>query len=407
MGLTLSVHLSKNFYVTGVDGNHEIVSSLSNGKPGFFEEGLDRSLEEAILRKRIDFTDSIPAGSYFAVVITVGTPLVNGGLSEDDLFEVMNQINELGVEAALIVLRSTVSVGTTARLQKEFPRYLITYCPERTIEGKALHELTSLPQLIGADSEESRRLASDLFRECGVSEIVETKGSREAEFAKLASNTYRDSVFALANEMALAATVLGVDAINAISSANQNYSRSNIPFPGPSGGPCLTKDPHMLAGVGDWPSPIRESRALNSSLVSRFLNLKKDVISSSFNPKGRKIVLILGLSFKGNPITSDTRGSSVPEISDWLRTNLNDVEIIGYDPHVTDTNPHDLGLDRISLDLSLESPSLVIIQHNGSWLKSEMESLGRRQGSVNLVVDFWDVSPQGPDIGFRRIALGR
>ena len=163
----------------------------------------------------------------------------------------------------------------------------------------------------------------------------------------------------------------------------------------------------MLAGHGDWPSPIRESRALNSTLANHFLNLKKHQIASALNPEGRKSVLILGLSFKGNPTTSDTRGSSVPTISDWLRRNFSDVEIIGYDPHVTEANPHELGLDRISVDLAIERPRLVIIQHNGSWVKSEMESRRQWQGSVQLVVDFWDVHDRIPGMGFRSVVLGR
>ena len=73
-------------------------------------------------------------------------------------------------------------------------------------------------------------------------------GSLEAgEMCKLLDNTYRDTVFAYANQMATLSEKLGLNLNELISKVNLGYGRNKIPFPSPGvGGPCLSKDPYIL-----------------------------------------------------------------------------------------------------------------------------------------------------------------
>src|SRR5699024_11583227 len=122
----------------------------------------------------------------------------------------------------------------------------LAMAPERTVEGMAMAELTTLPQIIGGRDEASLAAASDLFGTLGV-EIVPVASPKEAEFAKLVSNTWRDLQFAFANELAYVADLAGVDVYRVIEAAGHNYDRLNLALPGPVAGPCLDKDDYILA----------------------------------------------------------------------------------------------------------------------------------------------------------------
>ena len=78
--------------------------------------------------------------------------------------------------------------------------------------------------------------------------VVRMSSPTAAEFAKLVDNTYRNTMFAFANEVAMVATQLGLDSCEVIHAANYEYPRSHIPLPGPVSDYCLGKDPYTFAG---------------------------------------------------------------------------------------------------------------------------------------------------------------
>ena len=64
---------------------------------------------------------------------------------------------------------------------------------------------------------------------------------------KLLDNTYRDTVFAYSNQMAMLSEKLGLNLSKLVDKVNIGYERNKIPKPSPGvGGPCLTKDPYIL-----------------------------------------------------------------------------------------------------------------------------------------------------------------
>ena len=106
--------------------------------------------------------------------------------------------------------------------------FYLSFCPERTAEGVALHELQTLPQVIGSMS----KLGLDdaiKFWSRNAGSVVVADSLEEAELVKLANNTYRDVSFAFANELALLANKYNIDANHLISIANDGYS-SDIKF---------------------------------------------------------------------------------------------------------------------------------------------------------------------------------
>ena len=149
-----------------------------------------------------------------------------------------------------IILRSTVKIGTTRNLVKKILdqkkiRYDISFCPERTIEGKALEELRYLPQIISGDNKNAIIKSRNLFTKV-TNKVVNVSSLEAAEMIKLVDNMQRDVKFSISNEVALMCQNKNLD-VNEIIRKGKNLIRDNLFDPGPVGGPCLEKDTYILS----------------------------------------------------------------------------------------------------------------------------------------------------------------
>ena len=137
---------------------------------------------------------------------------------------------------ALIIFRSTMKVGVTRFVIKPYLKvikeFLLAVCPERTLEGNALQELRSLPQIIGGFDDKSAERASIIFRK-NTNKIVIVSSPETAEVMKLVDNTYRDVNFAFGNEVAkLCNEIEGVNSSEVIRLGKMGYERTNVALPG-------------------------------------------------------------------------------------------------------------------------------------------------------------------------------
>jgi UDP-N-acetyl-D-mannosaminuronic acid dehydrogenase len=335
VGLTLGVAAAaKGIDVYGVETNQHIKDCLKKNKAHFYEPGLDNLIKRTN-NKTLHVVDNFPKDViYDAFIITVGTPLkkVNGKKQEEPNFEYIKSALEGTLKdvydgSQLIVLRSTVSVGTTRNVVLPFladmcgkpqEEILVSMCPERTLEGKAVDELSNLPQVISGNNKESVEIAQRLFRimtPC----VVEAKTLEEAELIKLYCNVYRDMTFAIGNAFCMAAQEFGVDGVSAIEHANYGYARSNIAKPGFVAGPCLEKDAYIL--INNMPECdsrnfILAARKFNESLEDIVVRWVREKVGE---PSDDKVIALSGMAFKGQPETSDLRGSSSVYIAEKLK----------------------------------------------------------------------------------------
>ena len=177
-------------------------------------------------------SDQIPKDEISAFIVCVGTP-IDKKTKMPVLDYIVRSVNDVAnsiSDGALVVLRSTVPVGTTRKivkgiLDKSGKRYSLAFCPERTAEGAALTELKQLPQVIGGIDEESVDRALDIFRKVTPT-TIQVSSLEASEMVKLLDNTYRDVNFSYANEVALICDSFNIDAIRLISAANEGYRRS-------------------------------------------------------------------------------------------------------------------------------------------------------------------------------------
>ena len=186
------------------------------------------------------------------VVVVIGTPV-------DEFLEPSMTVFERAVDqiaphlraGALVVLRSTVYPGTTeyvaGHLAERGCRADVVFCPERIAEGHALEELETLPQIIGRGHRRRGRAGRRAVRAGSLRSVVRTS-TREAELAKLLTNTWRYMKFAVANQFLMIAHQAGVDYTNVLRAIREDYPRAqDLPGPGFAAGPCLFKDAMQLA----------------------------------------------------------------------------------------------------------------------------------------------------------------
>jgi UDP-N-acetyl-D-mannosaminuronic acid dehydrogenase len=126
----------------------------------------------------------------------------------------------------------------------------VVFCPERIAEGRAMVELFTLPQIVGASSPSGAARAERLFRLL-TDEIIHLQPT-EAELAKLFTNAWRYIKFATANQFFLIANDCGLDFERIRSAITQNYPRAaDLPPAGFAAGPCLFKDTMQLAAFNN------------------------------------------------------------------------------------------------------------------------------------------------------------
>jgi UDP-N-acetyl-D-mannosaminuronic acid dehydrogenase len=416
VGLTLAAALcDRDFEVQGIEINPVVLASLAEGTAHFFEVGLDRVIQRGLRNSRLQFSPTIPVNREFDVyIITVGTPLGENGPRMDMVESVTRDIANHMRDGAMVLLRSTVKLGTSLDVVKPIldasgKRYELAMCPERTIEGKALTELFMLPQIVGGHTKEATVRASNIFRRLTPT-IIAVSDLRTAEIIKLLDNSYRDLFFAFGNEVALMCESAGISAREVISAANMGYERTNIAKPGFVGGPCLEKDPHILihslAPGGFVPNLIRTGRLLNESLVDHVLDFVRARL-----PRDRKpVISLLGLAFKGRPDTDDLRGSTALLMIERIREQLPDATLRGQDYVVKSEQIAKLGIEPVSDTEAFQGADAALIMNNNHRYSTlDIETVARTMNRPGLVFDAWAVFSPKVDLpeGVKLHVLGQ
>lgn len=393
VGLTLGVALARSgIKVHGVEINNDVINSLDNFQAHFSEKGLNQILQNTIKSNALTYSKEIPKSKKFSYyIITVGTPLNEEGLPRTDMIErSAAQISKHMDDNSVVILRSTVVLGTTREtiepiLKRSKKKYMLAMCPERTLEGRALEELSNLPQIIGADNVQTAQKCSELFQNITPKTTI-VSSWETAELIKLVDNTSRDLSFAFSNEIAKISSLFGVDVYEVINKGKADYSRTNLPLPGPVGGPCLEKDPHILSYSSkkkNFHPPITNaSRQINEDQVRDIAVILKNRLN---NELSQSKVLFCGLAFKGIPETDDLRGSMGIKLIDEFQNCKN---IYVYDPVVKKITAEKYGKffdfqQEQSFDL------ILLLNNHPKFNEIGYENLSKNLSKDGFIFDFW------------------
>ncbi len=372
-----AVTANAGFRVVGVDVREEVVKAVSEGRPPFYEPGLSNALRRAVRAERLSATISFEEAvkESDVVIVTVGTPVTEEG--EVDLSQLERACESIGKHLSpgkLVVIKSTVPPGTTEGIVREILEkssglqagidFALAYSPERMAEGKALRELTNLPEIIAGIDDVSTALAESFVKSLGV-RAIRLSSPRAAEIAKLASNLWIDLSIALANQLALLCEKFGIDVHEVIKAANtlpRGASYVNILLPGLVGGSCLTKDPYFAAKlaekVGVRSELIVAARKLNEGMYLHIIRLVQDALQEAGKKLAGSKVAVLGLAYKGE--TSDTRASqAISIIRELKRLGAN---VVAYDPYV-EKAPPDVKMSDLKGTLDQADCIIVATEH--------------------------------------------
>ena len=404
VGLTLAVVMAEvGFDVQGVEIRDDIVRGLAQGKPHFHEPGLAGRLARVIKSGRLLVSQHIPADLDASVyVVTVGTPLdAAGKVRVDMVVNVVREIAKYLKDDDMVVMRSTVELGTTRSVVKPLldatgKSYDLVFCPERTLEGQALRELRELPQIVGGHDRDARIRAAQVFQFLTPT-VVQVSSLETAELVKLIDNGQRDVHFGLSNEVARIADAIGVSAVEVIRAGKLGYPRTNLPMPGPVGGPCLEKDSYILANglrdLGISPEIIVAARRTNERQPGEVIAQLHKLCCRFTDFPGAPAIALAGVAFKGRPETDDLRGTMAKPILAMLRKFFPGARFRGYDAVVaTHTIREAFGIDPVvSVDDAFAGSNLVVIANNHPCFeRMPLSPLADTMERPGVIFDFWN-----------------
>jgi len=353
VGLPLSLAFADAGLRVGIyDTDQATLDRIAAGEMPFMETGAEDLLRRILPTGRLEFgTDGAMIERTDQLVVVIGTPVDEFLGPSMTIFEhAVMQIAPHLRDGALVALRSTVYPGTTAYVRQHLAAAGCTvdvaFCPERIAEGHALEELHTLPQIIGADDDAAADRAAALFNVL-VSKTIRTS-TKEAELAKLFTNTWRYMKFAVANQFFMISDQAGVDFTNVLRAIREDYPRAaDLPGPGFAAGPCLFKDAMQLAAFTSDHFPMGQAAMqVNEGLPAYIVS----ALERRYGGLQGKTVGILGMAFKAE--SDDPRAS----LSYKLRKLLGwaGARVLATDPYVQD--------DRlVPLDCVLDESDILVL----------------------------------------------
>ncbi|CUH96763.1 hypothetical protein P22_2874 [Propionispora sp. 2/2-37] len=334
VGLPLSITLAdRGKKVIVYDISTQAVNAVRQGTMPFHEEGADEVLQKVLADGTLKLSDSPEVISNSKIVIMIiGTP-VDEHLNPK--FQVMvdsvNQFISYFRNGQTLVLRSTVYPGISERINDWLREAGLTmnvcFCPERILEGKAMTELYSLPQIISSFTPEGLQECRNLFGLL-TDELVEVHPT-EAELAKLFTNVWRYIKFAVANQFYMIANDYNLDFYNVYHAVTHKYDRAkDLPRAGFAAGPCLFKDAMQLAAFNNGNFYLGHSAMLVNEGLPNYIVQK---LKTKY-PLKKMTVGILGMAFKGD--SDDIRESLSYKLRKILQVHAG--KVLSADPYVTD-----------------------------------------------------------------------
>ncbi|PEN32202.1 UDP-glucose 6-dehydrogenase [Bacillus toyonensis] len=315
VGLVTGVCLAEHgHFVSCVDMNEDKIKLLESGKSPIYEPGLEELMVKNM--DKIKFTTNYKEAYKEAdvIFIGVGTPeKADGSADLQYLYSVAVQIAESVETDCIVVVKSTVPIGTNDKLESIIKNNLmndvvvhIASNPEFLSQGSAVKDtLHSSRIIIGAEEEGVADILKEVYKDFGAPILVTKR--RSAEMIKYASNDFLALKISYINEIANLCEIVGADIDDVAkgmgydSRIGDKFLNSGIGY----GGSCFPKDTkalHWLANFHDYElKTIKAAIDVNENQKIKLIKKSRKY----FESLNDVTVAVLGLTFK--PGTDDLR----------------------------------------------------------------------------------------------------
>jgi len=373
VGLPLAQEATRaGLTVTGLDVSTRIVEGLAAGH-SHVDDLSDDDVAAMLAAGFSATTDPTVIAEADTVVICVPTPLgTEGGPDLAMVLSSATTIAENLSPGTLVILESTTYPGTTDEqirpiLEKTTGLtagvdFNLAFSPERIDPGNPVYGMKNTPKVVGGHTPECTERAANFYGRF-VDTVVRTRGTREAEMAKLLENTYRQVNIGLMNEMAQFSHELGIDLWDVIEAAKSKPFGFQAFYPGPGvGGHCIPIDPMYLsyqvrARLGAPSLFIETAQAVNNGMPKYVARRAQDLLNTVGKAMRGSTVLILGVTYKAD--IADQRESPAEPLAVHLAELGATVAFVDpyvetwHVPGVDTVKVHDIASGLASCDLAI------------------------------------------------------
>jgi UDP-N-acetyl-D-glucosamine dehydrogenase len=371
--------------VLGFDVDPAVAGALAAGR-SHVDDLSDADVAAMLAAGFRPTTDEAAIATARAAVICVPTPL-----SEEngpDLRAVIGATEAVARNlrpGMLVVLESTTYPGTTDDVVRPLLEksglvagvdFHLAFSPERIDPGNERYGAYNTPKVVGGLTAACTERAAQFYGGF-VQTVVRTRGTREAETAKLLENTYRHVNIALVNEMARFCHELDIDLWDVIRAAATKPFGFQAFYPGPGvGGHCIPIDPnylsHNVRSKLGYPFRFVElAQEINATMPAYVARRAQNLLNADGLALHGASVLLLGVTYKAN--IADQRESPATPLAQHL-AGLG-AAVRYHDPYVDSWHvPRTADLEGAAAAADL----VILVQHHREYDADRLAAIAKR-----------------------------